>query len=190
MEKSNILNNILNVNLNDILKNKIKPNLTNYSIDELKIMIFNYFQNSNPNDNLENIENKNKFELDEIIIKLWNNYPISNNNSDIINCVVCFNPITNSDNLLMRCNHQIHSSCFFNYLFTNLTNNNFNSNTLSNLFRCPECRNYLTEHINNVKNQNNFEPSENVNFENIILSDNNDYMENLNIDLVTGLWTI
>jgi len=188
-----------NININNIFKNKIKPNLINYSSDELKFIINNYFIiNKKLLENTINLENMTRIELELEIIKLWKNYPISNNDFEIINCTICLNPITNSDNLLLRCNHLLHSSCYFNYLFTNFIEINNKTNKLTNFFRCPECRNYLTENIQtyneNSNNQTELETYGFVNYENIVIlqneTNNYEYDSDLNLDinLISGLW--
>jgi hypothetical protein len=98
----------------------------------------------------------------ENINELWKKFPLLNNEGDMIECMICLHNITNSDNIIFECEHITHSSCFLNYLFLNLKNIKSNESSKENLlklFRCPKCRNYVTEKIksfssNNAERQN------------------------------------
>jgi len=164
------------------------------------------------------LENEVEYLKKKILINylngLWKKIPIIDEFGEITECVICLNHITNCDNICFQCEHKTHSTCFFNYLFTNLKNiynNSNNSNNYDNsndstihhnlikLFRCPNCRNYLTdticEYINEYTNENtneNLNMNLNVNieqqygdeFNNFILQEynlsanNNDHMLN------------
>lgn len=173
--------------LKNIFDNKTKPDVSNYNINELKWIIFNYNKSyckeSNLEienieikniENIENIEKMNKLELIKIINNLWFLHPIQNN----IECLFCLNIITNGDNLITNCGHLYHSTCFFNYLFNSFNHELNKSVNITNYFRCPKCRNYLSNQINDSNNTNEYEN------ENIIDNLNN----NITIDLITGMW--
>ena len=121
--------------------------------------------------------NEHEFVKKKILINclndLWKKIPIIDECGEKIDCVICLNYITNCDNISFLCEHRTHSTCFFNYLFTNLKNNSDDCDDSTNddlikLFRCPNCRNGLTdtiiEHINEYTNEN-MNDNLNLNFE-------------------------
>lgn len=158
---------MINIKIKDILNERLPPQLSKYSTDELIDSLREYYLEMDDVDNINKIENiKNKIDCENIIINLWNSHSICNI-SDECECVFCFNVITNSDNLTMKCGHISHSSCFFNYLFTNFNNNSTQKDKVTNLFRCPTCRKYLTEQIEshgeNIVGEQNEQREENIN---------------------------
>jgi len=186
-----------NINIINIFNNKIKPDISKYNIDELIWIITNYNILYNKESNSEELEKLNKTDLINIIYNLWNIQPIEND----IECSFCLNVITNGDNLMTNCEHMYHSTCFFNYLFNSckskLTDIN-NTNNISNYFRCPKCRNYLSNQINDTDIETNNNQENNLINNQIIINGNyfnNNYYttnfhnnNNINIDLITGLW--
>jgi hypothetical protein len=157
-----------------LLKNKIKPDLSNYTYNELYDMYIKFNEDKNNylsilkypentiniiNDICNNskfIENNlmdfNKKIIIDKIDNLWKKLPLLNSNRELINCAICLEIITNSNYIYFVCEHITHSSCFLNYLFYNLKNNN---NDFIKLFRCPNCRNYLTDNILKYSNKDN-----------------------------------
>lgn len=110
------------------------------------------------------------------IFELWKKLPIIDGYGEIIDCMICLNYITNNDHIYFQCEHIIHSTCFFNYLFTNLKNNSNNSyKNLIKLFRCPNCRNSLTETINEYAKEYEYENQN----ENENVNENDDYYSNI-----------
>lgn len=93
---------------------------------------------------------KKKF-LINYIYDVWKKIPIIDGSGDVVDCMICLTHATNNDHICFQCEHITHSTCFFNYLFTNLKNNtNHSYNNYKNLlklFRCPNCRNCLTSTI-------------------------------------------
>lgn len=133
-----------------ILGSKIKPNLSNFSKEELINLLSG---NSVCLD--DKFEDLNKEELEKIIHKQWEEHLIYNDLSEPIECLFCYNYITNSDFMILKCSHYSHSTCFFNYLCTNLQHDNkIDLEIKLNLFRCPNCRSYLTEQIEKKYNDN------------------------------------
>jgi hypothetical protein len=213
-----------NIIINFLSNNKSILDLSNYTIEEI-ILIINFHKDKIIGDNQEkllnnkydNLENKSKHQLEIILDELWKNFPIFDQQNNPIECSICFSYLTNSDNLLMNCNHQTHSSCFLNYLYSNFisicnqqTNIIDSQNKINYLFRCPKCRNYLTSHIkNNIETTELNESSINTEYEYVSTLNNNinnplnnplnnhfnhsytnnihSVIPNLNIDLITGL---
>lgn len=143
-------------------------------------------------------ENEKKKIIVDFIVDLWKKFPLVDESGDVVECGICLNYITNIDNMSLRCGHKIHSSCFVNYLFTNLKNtrNSSSNNDLIFLFRCPNCRINLTdtidEYSNNINNIDNGDDEitadTNLNFsfnQEYINIDQNDFFTN-NYDLISN----
>ena len=187
------------MNNNDIFTKRLKPNLNNYDKIQLINIINQYYLSINSNsDNilLSNLENKNNDELIKIIIDLWKNHPIQESN-EIIDCLFCLGPITNSDYMITECGHLYHSTCFINYLFNSFCSvnnlsisNSLKKNKISNYFRCPKCRKNLTEQITSNKFDINSDLHENIFIETDNLIDNSNIIDQMDIsvDLISGLW--
>lgn len=194
-----------------IFNKHTKPKLNNYNNNELTEIIINYdkFLNINTKtnfkiENYSDLSDKSTSELIQIINELWKNHQIQDLD-EIIDCVFCLSPIINSDFVISQCEHQFHSSCFFNYLFTSCcstTNTNISNHSkitkITNLFRCPKCRNYLTGQIknsltNNITNTNTNIPSD---YEHVIIEENTNHLENtlpntmsnITMDILSGFW--
>lgn len=143
--------------------------------------------------------------LIDYLCGLWKKIPIIDGYGEITDCMICLNHITNHDNICFQCEHKTHSTCFFNYLFTNLKNNsdNYTIHNLIKLFKCPNCRNGLTdtinEYINEYTNENvNINMNENLNlnieeqygdeFNNFILQEYNLFADNIGEQMLNGFF--
>lgn len=162
----------INNNLS-LFSNKLIQNVSKYSLEELKCIITNFKKNNNEII-LNNIdEEMDRKKLECIILDIWKNNPIYNDSNEIIDCPICLNHVINSNYLILeQCNHILHSSCFFNYLFTNINeakNINETKNKIKNTFKCPKCRKYITEQIE-TKYKNN--SNENSDTEDEVIIDN------------------
>lgn len=144
-----------------------KPNLENYSTNQLIFILEQYLENNNQNNNIiiQDIKNKSKDELDEIIIDIWKNNFIKDNYDNTIDCSICLQPVNNSNIISLECNHIYHSSCLINYIhcnviemFDNYTNQNSNLfsqiDKINKIFRCPKCRIHMTKMIQDKKYDN------------------------------------
>ena len=199
--------------IKQILTYRTKPDLSKYTLDDLKL----FLQKINKTNDSDRDENTNRNYLEDKIIQMWNSNPIlDDNTNEIVECMFCFNPITNSDFITIKCNHQSHSSCFFKYLYVNFNeinskNNNSDNNEIkiNNLFRCPVCRNNLTDNVD-LFNDNVDLFNDNVDLfnDNIVIINNDDYenyenydneqiysnnitgniLQNIGINLITGEW--
>jgi len=186
------------MNLN-IFNNKLKPTFNEYNLDDLKNL---YKLKTN-----EEIDNIEKNDLIDKLNILWKNTPLDND----IDCAFCMELVTNGDNMITNCGHYYHTTCYLKYI--NSSMNNFLGTTiqetsnLSNIFKCPKCRNNLIEinqyNINNNQyninnNQNNINNDFSINdIPNLnddtnevpILDPRYDYFNNdINMDINTGLW--
>lgn len=144
------IENINNLNNKLFLEKKYSKK----TIDIINLICYNI--DSVENEKIQNLVFSNEPEyvkkkiLINYLLELWKKIPIIDGCGEIIDCMICLNYITNYDHIYFQCEHIIHSTCFFNYLFTNLKNNNNNAinKNLIKLFRCPNCRNSLTDTIN------------------------------------------
>lgn len=167
----------------NILESKIKPNLDSYTLDELHQIVeetkINLMESGKYNDfeKLLDIKDKTRADIVELLYNLWLDYPLYDNMMNEIECVICLGIITNQDNMILKCSHYLHSSCYMNYLFTNITkiekNTYYDNNTfvkIKNLFRCPKCRDYLTNLIANSNETYNTNLNEHTGMESFMSS--------------------
>ena len=190
----------------NIIKQKIKPSLINYSTTQLECLIKEYDNEIVLKKINLNIKNKQRNELEKIIYDLWRENIITDDENSIIDCSICLQPIINSDNIILECEHILHSSCLINYIFSNITSTIIdynlshytNRDKINNTFKCPKCRNYLTKfveekiHNEKIKNEEIFN-GEILNNSNSLTSNYNYLIENnndndLGVDLLTGFW--
>lgn len=164
-----------------LLKCELKPNLSNYTLDQLTNMYINLYNNKeNTFDKIKNIlsqnilsilenifcdnleiinlneiktENKKKILIDWFD-DFWTKLPLLDDVGDIVECGICLNYINKNDYTTFKCNHMTHTTCFLNYLFSNLKNNSYIDGGIEKLFRCPNCRIFLTNIIKNSFEQN------------------------------------
>jgi len=111
---------------------KIKPNIIEFTNEELIEII--------KKDN-ESIETNN-LSRDTLITKvnsIWDNLVLGPD----IDCPICLENITNSDNMITNCKHYFHSSCMIKYIVMSKSNNSI---------CCPKCRTNI--YSNNVINNN------------------------------------
>ncbi len=147
---------------------KIKPNIIEYTNEELIEII--------KKDN-ESIETNNLCR-DTLITKvnsIWDNLVLGPD----IDCPICLENITNSDNMITACGHHFHSSCMIKYIVKSKSNN---------LICCPKCRTniYSEDDINNNNNNLEYdtdissEDETNVNYIDITDINNRNYRNNRN----------
>lgn len=118
------MDNIENININNILSNKVKPDLTLYSNEQLiKIL-------EGSNIEIKNLQNRN--EILNVVLKLWANCAYQEN----LDCPICLETITNSNHLVTSCSHYFHSDCLIKYVIKSVKNN-------LTLIKCPQCRSEL-----------------------------------------------
>lgn len=170
-----------------LIDKKIKPDLSKYNELQLENIYSDFTENKNnylkkinisidAQIVIQNICNEIKIMVDiqQTVNELWKKFPLLNNEGEIVECMICLNYITNSDNIIFECEHITHSSCFLNYLFSNLKNMESNDANLLKLFRCPKCRSCVTEKIKKTLN------SADVERQNIVNDNNNNQDEDEN----------
>ena len=174
------MDNDNNIFLLKLLKYKIKPNLSHYTFDQLtniyielndkKDNWLDKIQNILPENTLNivknifndikiiNLNRKTETENKKILINwiddLWTKLPLLDDTNNIVECVICLNYINNNDFMIFKCNHITHTTCFLNYLFSNLKNNSHIDADVEKLFRCPNCRIFLTDMVKKSFGQN------------------------------------
>ncbi len=187
------MDNIENTNINIILSNKVKPDLTLYSNEQLiKIL-------EESNVEIKNLQNRN--EILNLVSKLWADNPYQEN----LDCPICLETITNSNHLVTSCSHYFHSDCLIKYVIKSVKNN-------LTLIKCPQCRSQLenlteltvqttTQSLVQSITQPNLESDNHINifdypghqdmFYPQTDTDNLDYEDSFSfpINLHTGMWT-
>lgn len=85
------------------IQNNTRPNLHKLSETEL-LEIINHW------DNLWYFT-QTRSEMVDKIFQLWADYQLMDNHLNQINCLICWDYLTNGNNITFECGHKFHSSC-------------------------------------------------------------------------------
>jgi hypothetical protein len=164
----------------DVFNSKIKPNLTNYTNEELLSIIEEL-----KTDDTITIDNFNRDDAVKIIYNYWKTYRLDED----LKCPICFELITNSNLTITECDHYFHSNCIFISLIKN--------------DNCPICRHQLVDRnivqeIDNSNIQDNLSEDSSINsifnigFEqnNVIIISSSNMHDNSDNDSVLSINTI
>ena len=189
------------MNYSDFFNSKTKPNVNNYTNDDLIYIINkNYELNyqtdqTDQTEQIEQIEQTEQSEqidynlyskekLIQIVNDIWDNLVLGSD----ITCPICLDFINNKNNMITKCGHYFHSSCMIKYIVKSKSND---------IITCPQCRStiyqeYLEEN-NIASNVTNTIINNNLNNDLNNDYDNNerilDYFNyNFPINLNTGMW--
>ena len=140
------------------IKQLTRPNL--HKITETTLLeIINYYDKNWFKDN------NNNATRDDMVAKvfdLWSNYELVDTNSKPIECLICWDVLTNGNNMTFECGHKFHSSCVVKSLLIHSTDTYINKmadKVIKDKFKveysCPQCKKLLDwiEFDKNVNNQ-------------------------------------
>lgn len=126
------------------IKNITRPNLHKLSENEL-LEIINCYDKTWYTINNDII--KTRDDMVKKIIELWANYELLDTNSNPIECLVCWDVLTNGNNMTFECGHKFHSSCIVKSLLIHSTDtyiNKMNDKEIKDKFKieynCPQCK--------------------------------------------------
>jgi hypothetical protein len=125
------------------IKQSTRPNL--YKLTESELLnIINCYEPEWMN---------NKYTRDDMvakIFKLWSEHILIDHNSNPIECLVCWDYLTNGNNMTFECGHKFHSSCIVKSLLIHSTEtyiNKINDKEINENFMieycCPQCKNCI-----------------------------------------------
>lgn len=125
------------------IKQSTRPNL--YKLTESELLnIINYYEPEWMN---------NKYTRDDMvakIFKLWSEHVLIDHNSNPIECLICWDHLTNGNNMTFECGHKFHSSCIVKSLLIHSTEtyiNKMNNEEIKENFMveycCPQCKNCI-----------------------------------------------
>lgn len=128
----------------DYIKKNTRPNLYKFTEKELFDIILKYDQDFLENSNKQISRN----ELIDKVFDLWSNNQICDCDSNPIECLICYESLTNGNNLTFECGHKFHSICIVKHvlILTTTTYKNYLSNEnqekKSNKINycCPQCK--------------------------------------------------
>jgi len=139
------------------IKQSTRPNL--HKISELTLLeIINHYDKNWYSDN-------NRQTRDDMVAKvfdLWANYELCDCNSKPIECLICWDLLTNGNNMTFECGHKFHSSCIVKSLMVHSTHTYINKMADKDIegkfnveYSCPQCKKLLDciEFDKNVNNQ-------------------------------------
>ncbi len=176
----------------NFFNSKIKPNIIGYTNEELIGIIEQNNRTKLKSQSEESKESEESNESDEYarsvgpvpietnnlsrdlmiskVNEIWNNLILGPE----IDCPICLDSITNSNNMITNCGHYFHSTCMIKYIVMSKSNNQI---------CCPKCRTniYSKDEPNTNSNTDN---EENNNFPQ--LNSNINWIQNINNQLITN----
>ncbi len=141
------------MDIKTILNNKIKPDLTNYTDEQLIGLLKEL--------DVDTSNLQDRTQISNQIFKLWADNPYGEN----MDCPICLETITNSNHLVTSCAHYFHSNCLIKYICKSVKNN-------LNVIKCPQCRN-LIQNLDEINIQPNNLSGSNVNLNSSSSSNSN-----------------
>lgn len=131
-----------NINLNNLINSNTRPDTSKLSDKELIQII----TNNEPKWLNSNIDSS-RLELIEKVFELWSNIELVDINGNNIECLICYDNLTQGNNLTLCCGHKFHSNCLIknvvyktSYTYDNcLTDTESNSNKIIIDCVCPQC---------------------------------------------------
>lgn len=127
----------------ECIKKSTRPNLHKLTeVDLLKII--NYYEP-------EWVDEKyNRDDMVAKIFKLWSEFILIDDNSNPIECLVCWDLLTNGNNMTFECGHKFHSSCIVKSLLIHSTDSYINKMSDKEIqgkfmieYCCPQCKNCI-----------------------------------------------
>ena len=123
------------------IKQSIRQNL--HKISESTLLdIINYYDKS-----WYDINNHTRDDMVSKVFELWTNYELVDYNSKPIECLVCWNILTNGNNMTFECGHKFHSSCIVKSLLIYSTDTYINKMVDKEIggkfkieYSCPQCK--------------------------------------------------
>lgn len=131
-----------NINYKTWIHSNTRPDTSKLSDEELiQIIIQNepdWFRDNN---------SKTRLELIEKVFELWSNSELTDSNDNFIECLICYDNLTQGNNLTLCCGHKFHSNCLIknvvyktSYIYDIcLTDHTNNSNKIVIECACPQC---------------------------------------------------
>ena len=113
-------------------------------------------------DNIEQIHTRT--DMVDKIFQLWADHELTNHDNIPITCLICWDKLTNGNNLTFECGHKFHSTCivknvliFSTDTYINYINDN-EKKTSKIDFTCPQCKKSIDfVEFNKLENNNNNE---------------------------------
>ncbi len=149
-----------NTKINNLINSNTRPDTSKLSDEELiQIIIQN-----NP-EYLTTNNDKSRLKLIEKVFELWSCKEITDSNDNFIECLICYDNLTQGNNLTLCCGHKFHSNCLIKtivyktaYIYDIcLTDSSNNSNKIIIECVCPQCNtviekyNFFKPNINKEK---------------------------------------
>lgn len=137
----------------DCIKNITRPNLYLLSEKHLLEIINKY-------DDLWYNKSQSRNDMIEKIFNLWSKYNIIDDNGFEIECLICWEKLTNGDNMTFTCGHKFHSKCIIKSILISSIDCSINfikdneKKEINVDYNCPQCKNNI-ETVNFNKNSYN-----------------------------------
>ncbi len=144
------------------LENNRRPDPSNLTDEDLYNVINHYDK-----DWLTNNPNHERYQVIEHIFYLWSNHNLLDKYHEPIDCLICYDKLSQGNNLSFECGHQFHSDCIIKFIIIKTSEKSirdFADDKISDIklnFNCPQCCNLICSHeINKSKFVNQYENEE------------------------------
>ena len=133
----------------DCIKGLSRPNLSEFTDEELYKIISDNSKSIESIKSLKIFEQYSREEMVRIIFSMWSAYELV----DIDECKICWDNLTNGNNMTFECGHKFHSTCIIKSLLFHSTSvysdylDDKEKDSVSIDFNCPQCK----KHIDSVK---------------------------------------
>lgn len=127
------------------IKQLTRPNL--HKITETTLLeIINHYNETWFKDN----NNATRDDMVAKVFDLWSNYELVDTNSKPIECLICWDVLTNGNNMTFECGHKFHSSCVVKSILIHSTDTYINKMADKDIggkfkveYSCPQCKKLL-----------------------------------------------
>jgi hypothetical protein len=127
------------------IEQSTRPNLHKLTEDKLESIIISY--NYTALDEFDKYKKKpSRAELVDKIFELWSSHELKDHLDNPIECLICYDPLTNGNNLTFECGHKFHSGCVIKHLLVHSTDsykNYLDDTEKTNIkieYCCPQCK--------------------------------------------------
>jgi hypothetical protein len=119
-----------------------RPNLYKLNEDQLLDIIYKY----EPEWNIKKEYSRGRDDMVVKVFDLWSNYELEGIDSKPIECLICWDALTNGNNITFECGHKFHSKCIVKSLLIFSTDTYINylddkeKNSVDIEYCCPQCK--------------------------------------------------
>ncbi len=131
--------------MNSLIQNIKRPDVSSLSDDQLFEIIKTYCKDSFD-------KKTERIKMIEKIFSIWSNCDLLDKSNQSIDCLICYEPLTQGDNMTVKCGHQFHSTCISKFVLVNISEKAIqgylgkDGASVSLDFSCPQCNTPISTH--------------------------------------------